>query len=171
MTNQHEVFTVSISAENHVGLLNRVTSIFLKRHLNIESLTVSESEIPDIHRFTVEVITTEELIQKVVKQLEKQVEVVRAYYHRNDEVFTQEIAMYKIAAEHLYETDCQSIIKANRAYIVGVEKEFFVVEKAGTYAETKKLYDDLAPFGLMQFVRSGRIAITKPKMLISEIIR
>lgn len=166
-----EIFTVSISTENQLGLLNRVTSIFLKRHLNIESLTVSESEIPGIHRFTVEVNTTEEQIQKVVKQLEKQVDVIRAYFHRNAEVFSQEIAMYKIAAENLYETDCQSIIKANKGNIVGIEKEFFVVEKSGTYAETKKLHDDLQPFGLMQFVRSGRIAITKPKMLISELIR
>ncbi len=166
-----EIFTVSISTENNVGLLNRVTSIFLKRHINIESITASESEIKDIHRYTVVVKTTEEAIQKVVKQLEKQVEVVKAYYHRNQDIFIQEIAMYKISVDNLYETDCQSIIKSNGGTIAAVEKEFFVVEKTGSYEETKKLYDDLYPFGLMQFVRSGRIAITKPKMLISELIR
>lgn len=168
---QKETFTVSISTENTVGMLSRVTTIFTKRHLNIESLTVSESEIPGIHRFTVEVVTAEETVQKTVKQLEKQVDVVRAYYHRSEEIFTQEIAMYKLSTEHLYETDCQSVIKSNSGRIIGIEKEFFVVERAGTYTETKKLYDELQPFGLMQFVRSGRIAITKPKMLISEFIR
>ena len=166
-----EIFTVSISTENNVGLLNRVTSIFLKRHINIESLTASESEIKDIHRFTVVVKTTEETIQKVVKQLEKQVEVVRAYYHREKDIFTQEIAMYKLSVEKFYEANLQSILKENHATIAGIEKEFIVIEKTGSYAETKKLYDELYPFGLMQFVRSGQIAITKPKMLISEFIR
>ena len=132
------------------------------------TITVSQlgSVIPliTISSFLVQII-------KQVKQLEKQVDVIRAYYHRNDEIFTQEIAMYKLAVGNLYETDCQAVIKENRGSIAGVEKKFFVVEKTGTYAETKKLYDDLQPYGLMQFVRSGRIAITKPKMLISELIR
>ena len=166
-----EIFTVSISTENNVGLLNRVTSIFLKRHINIESLTASESEIKDIHRFTIVVKTTEEAIKKVVKQLEKQVEVVRAYYHREKDIFAQEIAMYKLSVEKFYEANLQSILKENHATIAGIEKEFIVIEKTGSYTETKKLYDELYPFGLMQFVRSGQIAITKPKMLISEFIR
>ena len=73
-----QLFTLSIYTENKVGLLNRVTSIFLRRHINIESLTVSESEIADAHRFTLVVSTTEEQIKKIVGQLEKQVEVIKA---------------------------------------------------------------------------------------------
>jgi len=97
--------------------------------------------------------------------------VVRAYYHREKDIVTQEIATYKLSVEKFYEANLQSILKENHATIAGVEKEFIVIEKTGSYEETKKLYDELYPFGLMQFVRSGRIAITKPKMLISELIR
>ncbi len=168
---QTQAFTVSIYTENNLGLLNRVTSIFLKRHINIDSLTVSESEIPHVHRFTIVVKTNTIQIQKIVLQLEKQVEVIRAYYHRVEETIFQEIALYKISSESLYKGELQDVIKNNYARIVEIEPEFLVVEKNGTYEETKKLYEELIPFGLMQFVRSGRIAVTRPKMLISEILK
>ncbi len=167
---QKERFTVSISTENNIGLLNRVTSIFLKRHINIESLTASESEIKNVHRFTIEVITTEVAIKKIITQLEKQIEVVRAFYHRSEEIFSKEIAMYKISNNNLYNSDLRNIIKQNHATIIEIEQEFFVVELTGSGEETSKLYEELYPFGLMQFVRSGRIAVTKPKMMISTII-
>ncbi len=168
---QTQAFTVSIYTENNLGLLNRVTSIFLKRHINIDSLTVSESEIPHVHRFTIVVKTNTVQIQKIVLQLEKQVEVIRAYYHKVEETIFQEIALYKISSESLYKGELQDVIKNNYARIVEIEPEFLVVEKNGTYEETKKLYEELIPFGLMQFVRSGRIAVTRPKMLISEILK
>ncbi|PKP42911.1 MAG: acetolactate synthase small subunit [Bacteroidetes bacterium HGW-Bacteroidetes-13] len=168
---QTQAFTVSIYTENNLGLLNRVTSIFLKRHINIDSLTVSESEIPHVHRFTIVVKTNTIQIQKIVLQLEKQVEVIRAYYHKVEETIFQEIALYKISSESLYKGELQDVIKNNYARIVEIEPEFLVVEKNGTYEETKKLYEELIPFGLMQFVRSGRIAVTRPKMLISEILK
>lgn len=168
---QIQPFTVSIYTENNLGLLNRVTSIFLKRHINIDSLNVSESEIPHVHRFTIVVKTNTAQIQKVVLQLEKQVEVIRAYYHTIEETFFQEIALYKISSDSLYKGELQKVIRRNYARIVEIEPEFLVVEKSGTYQETKKLYEELTPFGLMQFVRSGRIAVTRPKMLISEILK
>lgn len=168
---QQTIYTVSVYTENNIGLLNRVTSILLKRHINIESLTVSESEIPHVHRFTIMVKTSEEQIKKIVLQLEKQVEVVRAYYHQLSETISQEIAMYKISSEYLYSHNLQDIFKLHRAHIVEIEPEFLVIEKSGTYDETKALYEALLPYGLMQFVRSGRIAVTRPKMLISEILK
>lgn len=167
---EKERFTVSISTENNIGLLNRVTSIFLKRHINIESLTASESEIKNVHRFTIEVIATEVAIKKIITQLEKQIEVVRAFYHRSEEIFSKEIAMYKISNNNLYNSELRNIIKQNHATIIEIEQEFFVVELTGSGEETSKLYEELYPFGLMQFVRSGRIAVTKPKMMISTII-
>ncbi|NQY05489.1 MAG: acetolactate synthase small subunit [Flavobacteriaceae bacterium] len=165
-----QFFTLSIYTENKVGLLNRVTSIFLRRHINIESLTVSESEIKDAHRFTLVVKTSEEQIKKIVGQLEKQVEVIKAYYHTADETIFQEIALYKIATENLYEGNLQGIIKQHYASIVEVNKEFIVVEKSGDYESTQQLYNELRPYGMLQFVRSGRIAVTKPKMNISGIL-
>lgn len=168
---QKERFTVSISTENNIGLLNRVTSIFLKRHINIESINASQSEIKNIHRFTIKVSTTEVAIKKIITQLEKQIEVIRAFYHRESDIFSKEIAMYKISTENLYNNELRAIIKRNHATIEEIEQEFFVVELTGSGEETSRLYDELYPFGLMQFVRSGRVAITKPKMMISTIIK
>ena len=78
-----EQFTISIFTENQIGLLNRVSIIFTRRHINIESITASESEEEDIHRYTIVITEAESLVKKVVLQLEKQVDIVKAFYHKN----------------------------------------------------------------------------------------
>jgi len=167
---EKQLLTVSIYTENFVGLLNRVTTIFTKRHVNIESITASRSEIENVHRYTIVVRESESLIKKIVKQLEKQVDVIGAYYHLEDQTVFQEIALYKINIDSAYKSDFKNIISLNHARIVEVEKEFIVVEKTGTRNDTDQLYAALKPFGLMQFVRSGRVAITRQRMDISELL-
>ncbi len=165
-----ELLTVSIYTENFIGLLNRVTAIFTKRHVNIESITASKSEIENVHRYTIVVYESKILIEKIVKQLEKQIDVIAAFYHTEVQTVHQEIALYKLQVEHAYKTDFKSVITENNATILEIEKEFIVVEKMGTKAQTDKLYNELKSFGLMQFVRSGRVAITKKKMKVSNIL-
>ncbi|MDG2052359.1 MAG: acetolactate synthase small subunit [Flavobacteriaceae bacterium] len=165
-----QLITVSIYTENFVGLLNRVTTIFTKRHVNIESITASKSEIENVHRYTIVVKESENLIEKIVKQLEKQIDVVGAFYHLEDQTIFQEIALYKIDIENVSESKFKEIISVNHAQIVEIEKKFVVVEKTGTKADTDALYNELKPLGLMQFVRSGRVAITKQSMNISEML-
>lgn len=165
-----QLITVSIYTENFIGLLNRVTTIFTKRHVNIESITASKSEIENVHRYTILVEESENLIEKIVKQLEKQIDVVGAFYHLEDQTIFQEIALYKVDIENVCESKFKEIISVNHAQIVEIEKKFVVVEKTGTKADTDALYNKLKPFGLMQFVRSGRVAITKQSMNISEIL-
>ncbi len=167
---ENKKFTISVYTENSVGLLNRVSAIFLKRHINIESMTVSESEIDHVHRFTFVVIIPEILVQKVVKQLEKQIEVIRAFYHTEEEIIYQETAMFKLSTEFLYDEKIQNKLKLRRAHIVTITNNFFIIETTGLKEDIDRLYDKLKPYGLMQFVRSGRIAITRPKMAISELI-
>ena len=96
-----EQFTISIFTENKVGLLHRVTIIFTRRHINIESITASESEVKGIYRYTIVVFETRESVEKLVKRIEKQVDVFRAFYHTTDEIIHQEIALYKIATSSL----------------------------------------------------------------------
>ena len=74
-------YTVSVYTENNVGLLHRISAIFLKRHINIESFTTSESEIKNVYRFIIVVKMTKSGIERVIKQIEKQVEVIKAFYH------------------------------------------------------------------------------------------
>ena len=165
------LFTVSIYTENNVGLLNRISAIFLKRHINIESFTTSECEIKNVFRFIILVEMTHSGIGKIIKQIEKQDDFIKAFYHTDEETIFQETALYKVKSSFLFEErKIQESIKKSNARIITVNPDFFVIEKTGFRHETDKLYNDLAPYGLLQFTRSGRIAVTKSKMGISEIL-
>ncbi len=162
-------YTISIYTENNVGLLNRISAIFLKRHINIRSVTSSESEIPNIYRFIIVVRVDNEQIIKLVKQIEKQIEVIAAFYHTNDETIYLETALYKVNSKSLFEErQIQNIIKESRANMVTVKPEYFVIEKTGWREETEGLYQKLKKYGLLQFVRSGRISVSKNSMEISK---
>ncbi|WP_111709688.1 acetolactate synthase small subunit [Lutibacter citreus] len=164
-------FTFSVYTENNVGILNRLSAIFLKRHINIESMSVSKSEIENVHRFTFVVNIPEVLARKVAGQLEKQIEVIRAFYHTQDEIIYNETALFKISSEHLYDEKLQKKFKFRRAHILTITENYFVIEASGTKENIDKMYRKLKPYGLLQFVRSGRIAITRPKMAISELLQ
>jgi acetolactate synthase-1/3 small subunit len=163
-------FTFSVYTENNVGILNRLSAIFLKRHINIESMTVSKSEIDNVHRFTFVVDISESQARKVVGQLEKQIEVIGAFFHTEDEIIYLETALFKISTEHLYDEEIQDRMKFRRAHIISIAERYFVIEASGTKDDIDNMYDKLKPYGLLQFVRSGRIAITKPKMAISDLL-
>ncbi|MGY5850561.1 acetolactate synthase small subunit [Salegentibacter sp. F14] len=164
-------YTISIYTENNVGLLSRIAAIFLKRHINIESVTVSKSEVEGVMRFIIVVEVNEEQVQKVVKQIEKQIEVIKAFYHTDQEMIYQETALYKVnSQEFVDDMSIQDFIKETNARIVTVTPKFFVIEKTGKRSETDSLYEKLKPYGLMQFVRSGTIAVTKEEMQISRLL-
>tara|TARA_E500000331_G_scaffold355359_1_gene410625 strand:- start:1118 stop:1645 length:528 start_codon:yes stop_codon:yes gene_type:complete len=166
-----KTFTISVYTENNVGLLNRISAIFLKRHINIDSFSTSESEIKNVFRFVIVVKVNAEKISKIVQQIEKQIDVIKAFYHTDEETIFQESALYKVRSSALFEErHIQNIIKESHANIVTVSPDFFVIEKTGFREETEQLRKDLEPYGLLQFVRSGRISVTKAKMGISEIL-
>lgn len=164
-------FTVSIYTENNLGLLSRIAAIFLKRHINIESITASQSEVDQVMRFIIVVRVSPEQIRKIIGQLEKQIEVIRAFYHTDEDMIFQETALYKIRSSHFVEDlEIQNFIKESNARIVTVTPGFFVIEKTGRRQETESLYEKLKPYGLMQFVRSGTIAVTRNEMQISGML-
>ncbi len=164
-------FTFSVYTENNVGILNRLSAIFLKRHINIESMAVSKSEIDNVHRFTFVVNISEIQAYKLVGQLEKQIEVIRAFYHRKDEIIYHETALFKISTEYLYDENIQEKLKFRRAHIIAITERYFVIEASGLKEDIDNMYEKLRPYKLLQFVRSGRIAITRPKMAISELLQ
>lgn len=171
MKDKKNTFTVSIYTENNIGLLNRISAIFLKRHINIESLTTSQSEIDNIYRFVIVVSVTESMIKRIIKQINKQIEVIASFYHTNQETIFLETALYKVKSKSLFdEKHIQKIIKESQANIVTVSPNYFVIEKTGWREETEKLYNNLEPYGLLQFVRSGRISVSKEPMNISNIL-
>ena len=168
---ENQIYTISIYTENNIGILNRLSAIFLKRHINIESMTVSKSEIENVHRFTFVVKMTESNIRKIIGQLQKQIEVIRAFYHTEDEIIYHETALFKISSQHLYDERIQEKLKFRRAHIIAITEHYFVIEASGLKKDIDRMYDRLKPYGLLQFVRSGRIAITRPRMAISELLQ
>lgn len=171
MEDQKKQFTVSVYTENNIGLLNRISAIFQRRHINIESINSSASEIEGVSKFTILINVTEEQIKKIIGQIEKQVEVIKAYFHTEDQTIYQESCIFKMKSDLLFdERQIQNIIKDSNARIVTVNKAFFVIEKSGRKEEIELLYRELSVFGIMQFTRSGRIAVTKDEMKISKML-
>lgn len=156
-------FTISIYTENLIGLLHRVTIIFTRRHINIESITASESEVSGIHRYTVLVTAEEEKVKRVIQQIEKQVDVFKAFYHPNEDIVYQEMALYKMPTVKLSESkEVENIVRKHHARLLAIEPDFTIIEKTGFKEETQSLFEELRPHGILEFVRSGRISISKP---------
>lgn len=172
MNTEIKQFTLSIYTENNIGLLNRISAIFQRRHINIESLNTSVSEIEGVSKFTIVINLTEDRMKKIRGQIEKQVEVIKAYYHTEEETIYQESCLFKIKSDLLFdERQIQNIIKESNARIVTVNKDFFVLEKSGRKEEIELLYRELSVFGIMQFTRSGRVSVTKDEMKISTMLK
>ncbi|MDC0949805.1 acetolactate synthase small subunit [Flavobacteriaceae bacterium] len=171
MEHTRKQYTISVYTENNIGLLNRISAIFQRRHINIESMNISVSEIEAVSRFTILVNMTEVNVRKIIGQIEKQIEVIKAFYHTDEETIYLESCMFKIKSELLFEErQIQNIIKESDARIVTVNHDFFVLEKSGRRHEIEMLHRELSAFGIMQFVRSGRIAVTKDEMKITEML-
>jgi acetolactate synthase-1/3 small subunit len=171
MSKETRLYTISVYTENNIGLLNRISAIFQRRHINIESLNISPSEIEGVSKFTIVVYMTEVNIKKIIGQIEKQVEVIKAYYHNEENTIYQVSGLFKIKSELLFEEpQIQNIIKDSNARIVTVNTAFFVIEKSGRKEEIIELHKQLSVFGIMQYTRSGRVAITKDEMKISTLL-
>jgi len=160
------LYTITIFSENTVGLLNQVTIIFTRRGVNIETLSVSPSAIEGIHKFTITAFSDKETITKIVKQIDKRIDIVKAYYNTDDDLVFQEIALYKLSTSKLMSLgSIEDIIRRYNARILDMTDVWVVLEKTGHYEETQALFKELRnKIGVLQFIRSGRIAITKSRV-------
>lgn len=165
-------FTVTVYTENQVGLLNRIAIMFSRRKINVESLNTSPSEVEGIHRFTIVINETEETVKKLARQIEKQVEVLKAYYNTGEEIVWQELAMYKVSTEQVAEkVKVERLLRQYGARAVVIRKDYTVFEATGHREETDKLVEVLEPYGLIEFVRSARVAIIKGSSGFHEKLR
>lgn len=160
---EKKLYTVIIYSENIVGVLNQVTSEFTRRQINIETLNVSSSSIENVHRYTMSVWSDEETIGKVVKRLEKKIDVLRANFYTEDEIFLQEVALYKISTPRLLDNrQISKIIRHNNARVIEINSTYTVVEQTGKTETIMKLYKEFAAEQcVLQFVKSGHIAVTR----------
>jgi len=155
-------FNITVYTENQIGLLNRIAIIFTRRKINIDSLNTSPSEIESIHRFNIVVNETEDVVRKLARQIEKQVEVLKVYFNTNEDVIWQELALYKVPTDIIAEkASVERLLRENGARAVVIRKDYTVFETTGHREETDALIKILQPFGLIEFVRSARVAIIK----------
>ena len=156
------LYTLIVHSENFAGLLNQVTAVFTRRQINIESLNVSASSIKGVHKYTITAWTDKDTIEKGVKQIEKKIDVLQAHYFTEDEIYFHEIALYKVAMpEFQSQPEASKVIRRYNARIVEVNPVFAIVEKNGISEEITSLYEELSALNcVLQFVRSGRVAIT-----------
>ena len=155
-------YNLTIYTEHQVGLLNRIAIMFSRRKINIESLNTSPSEVEGIHRFNIVINETEETVRKIVRQIEKQVDVLKAYFNTNDNIIWQELALYKVPTEIIAEkVKVERLLRTYGARVVAIRKDYTIFETTGQREETDRLIKVLEPYGLIEFVRSARVAIIK----------
>ena len=152
-------YIITVFSENKVGLLSQITTVFTCRNVNIESLTTSESALAGIHKFTIVVRTDPEKIEKLARQVEKRIDVLKVFVFTSDEVVQQEIALYKVTRSR----NVEQLVRRHNVRILEIDEDYIVVEKTGYKSETRELFELLQPYGVQQFVRSGTVAIVKSR--------
>lgn len=163
-------YIVTAFSENQIGVLNRITAIYLRRKINIESLRVSESSIKGISMFIISAFTTEEIIEKVVKHINRIIEVLNTQYYTADELITQEVALYKISKKLFEKPENFDLISSNKgARVLEMREEYLVVEMTGSRDEIHGLAAKLKTEGVLeQFTRSGSVVLHRES--IEEIL-
>ena len=156
------LYTITIYTENSVSLLNQVANVFTRRDINIESISAGPSSIEGVHKYTVTCHGEVSLLDKVISQIEKRIDVLRAFLLTDDEIVYQEVALYKVSTQSLLdEPNLENILRRFNANILEITRDYTVIEKTGHSAETQDLLEQLQPYGILQFTRSGRVAVTK----------
>ena len=169
-----KLYTLLVYSENIAGILNQITAVFTRRQVNIESLNVSASSIKDIHKYTITAWSDEEQIIKITKQIEKKIDVVKVNYYVDSELFIHEIALYKISTPILLENpEISRTIRKHDARMMEVNPTYSTVLLAGLTEDIVDLFQRLDDFGcLLQYTRSGRIAVTRShEELVSDLIK
>ena len=165
-------YTLTIFSENKTGVLSRVVGIITRRHINIMSLSTSPSATPGIHKMIVVIKVTEDQVKRVIANIDKQIDVLKAFYYDDTEIVYQEIALYKIPTKVFYEGDkVEAIVRKYDARVLRIEKQYIVIEKSGHHSETEALLQELQKIGIYEFVRSGRVAIVKPMERLNNYLK
>lgn len=163
MEDNKKLYTLLVYSENIAGILNQITAVFTRRQVNIESLNVSASSIKNIHKYTITAYSDEEQIVKITKAIEKKIDVVKADYYVDEDLFIHEVALFKISTPVLLDNpEVSRTIRKHDARMMEVNPTYSTVLLAGLTEDIADLFRCLNGFGcLLQYTRSGRIAVTR----------
>lgn len=158
-----QLYTLLVYSENIAGILNQITAVFTRRQVNIESLNVSASSIPHVHKYTITAWSNEEQINIITRQIEKKIDVIKATYFTDDQLFIRETGLYKLATQAVLDNpEISRAVRQHDAKITEVNATYTIVMKSGKTDDILSLYLALNKFGcVLQYTRSGRIAVTR----------
>lgn len=163
MDNDKKLYTLLIYTENMVGMLSQVTAVFTRRQVNIESINASASSIEGVHKYTITTWSDEEQVKTITKQIEKKVDVIKADYYTDDQIFIREDALFKLSTPVVMDNpEISKIIRRADAQIIEVTPTFCTAMLSGVTKDIIALYTNLQERNcVLQYTRSGRIAITR----------
>ena len=158
-----KLYTLLVSSEHIAGILNQITAVFTRRQVNIESLNVSASSIQGVHKYTITAWSDEDQITKITRQIEKKIDVVKATFYTDDELFIRETGLYKLSTQVVLENpEISRTIRKQEATITEVNPTYVIVMKSGKTDDILNLYYALNKYDcVLQYTRSGRIAVTR----------
>ncbi|MBN1687789.1 MAG: acetolactate synthase small subunit [Candidatus Omnitrophica bacterium] len=159
--------TISVLVENHFGVLAKVAGLFSARGFNIDSLAVGETEEPTVSRMTIVVHGDDRIIEQIIKQLSKLVDVIRVEDLSQDELIDRELVLVKVQATVSTRADIMQIVNSFRAKIVDVSHESITIEVTGGQSKIDALLELLNQFGIRETVRTGLIALARRKELVA----
>ncbi|QEC53161.1 acetolactate synthase small subunit [Anseongella ginsenosidimutans] len=163
-----KLYTICIFTENTLGLLNRISGIFTRRRINIESLSVSETERKGISRFTIVFKSDErEKVEKIVRQIRKIIEVLAVFGYEDPDLVFNELAFFKLDTKNA--AGAKQLLEGyKRAKVLFEDEQILIIEKAGTEEEIYSFFKQLKPYGILEFVRSGRIALSRSEKGLAQ---
>ncbi len=163
MNEERNFYTLLVYSENIAGILNQITAVFTRRQVNIESLNVSASSIPGVHKYTITAWCYDDQVVKITNQIEKKIDVIKATYFTDEELFIRETGLYKLSTSIVMQNpDISKTIRHHDAQITEVNPTYIIAMKSGKTEDILSLYKALDAYGcVLQYTRSGRIAVTR----------
>lgn len=153
--------TISVLVENEFGVLSRVAGLFSGRGFNIESLSVAETAEPSISRMTIVTSGNDQIIEQILKQLNKLIPVIKVVDFSDVETVDRELLLVKVNAEGDTRTEVLRLVDIFRAKVVDVAPRAYTIEMTGEEGKVKAFLDLLRPIGIKEIVRTGKIAIAR----------
>ncbi|MEN6463180.1 MAG: acetolactate synthase small subunit [Syntrophomonas sp.] len=153
--------TLAVTVENKPGVLTRVATLFRRRGYNIESLTVGTTETPATSRMTIVVEGDDQILEQVTKQLYKLVEVIKIIDITEERSVDRELVLVKVKADNNNRAEIVQIVDIFRARIVDIGRNSLIIEATGDSGKIDAIEDSLKPFGILELVRTGKIALVR----------
>ncbi len=155
--------TISILVENHSGALSRIAGLFSSRGYNISSLNVAETDDPSASRMTIVAKGDENILEQIVKQLNRLVDVIKVFDFYKETIICRELVLIKICSTKTDRLELATLVNIYNGKIVSVSLSSITVEISGTTSDLNDFVALVKPFGIKEMVRSGKLAMVRDK--------